>query len=80
MLDDLININRMYQYSLQWFIGYLTSAIDNTDKVDDVQQRIKDLRKYFTYFIYMKLCRSLRQKVIFHFIFQNCYSILMKFP
>lgn len=59
-----MNINRMYQYSLAWFMGHLTSAIDNTDKVDDVQQRIKDLKKYFTYFIYNKLCRSLQEKVL----------------
>lgn len=53
----------MYQYSLAWFVGHLKSAIDNTDKVDDVQQRIKDLKKFFTYFIYTKLCRSLQEKV-----------------
>lgn len=58
-----MNINQMYQYSLAWFVGHLKSAIDNTDKVDDVQQRIKDLKKFFTYFIYTKLCRSLQEKV-----------------
>lgn len=62
-LDELMNINQMYRYSLSWFVGHLTSAIDNTDKVDDVQQRIKDLKKYFTYFIYTKLCRGLKEKV-----------------
>lgn len=53
----------MYQYSLVWFVGHFTAAIDNTDKVDDVQQRVKDLIKYFTYFIYTKICRSLYEKV-----------------
>lgn len=53
----------MYKYSLSWFVDNLTSAIDNTDKIDDIQQRIKDLKKYFTYFIYTKLCRSLQEKV-----------------
>lgn len=65
-LDALMNINQMYQYSLSWFVGHLTAAIDNTDKVDDVQQRIKDLKKFFTYFIYTKLCRSLQEKVKIH--------------
>lgn len=64
-LGELMNINQMYQYSLRWFIGHLTSAIDNTDKVDDVHQRIKDLKKYFTYFIFTKICRSLQEKVYF---------------
>lgn len=53
----------MYQYSLAWFVGHFTAAIDNTDKVDDVQQRVKDLIKYFTYFVYTKICRSLYEKV-----------------
>lgn len=58
-----MNINQMYQYSLAWFVGNLTSSIDNTDKVDDIQQRTKDLIKYFTYFVYTKVCRSLYEKV-----------------
>lgn len=53
----------MYQYSLAWFVGHFTAAIDNTDKVDDVQQRVKDLIKYFTYFIYTKICHSLYEEV-----------------
>lgn len=53
----------MYQYSLTWLIEHLTSAIDNTDKVDDVQQRIKDLKKYFTYFIFKKACCGLKNSV-----------------
>lgn len=53
----------MYQYSLTWFVDHLMSAIDNTDKIDDIQQRIKDLKNYFTFFIYTKLCRSLQEKV-----------------
>lgn len=53
----------MYQYSLMWFVGHFTAAIDNTDKVDDVQQRVKDLIQYFTHFIYTKICRSLYEKV-----------------
>lgn len=71
----------MYQYSLSWFVGHLTSAIDNTDKVDDVQQRIKDLKKYFTYFIYSKLCRSLQEKVChIHDITEQSISSLFKIP
>lgn len=53
----------MYQYGISWFSKCLTSATDCTDKVDDIQQRIIDLKKYFTYYIYTKLCCGLRQKV-----------------
>lgn len=69
----------MYQYSLMWFVGHFTTAIDNTDKVDDVQQRVKDLIKYFTHFIYTKICRSLYEEVcsLEYFIVQyGFYPIL----
>lgn len=55
----------MYQYNLNWFLGIFTAAIDNTDKVDDVQQRIRDFLKYFTYNLYANVCRSIYEKVIF---------------
>ncbi|XP_031619236.1 LOW QUALITY PROTEIN: dynein heavy chain 7, axonemal [Contarinia nasturtii] len=79
-IDEMMNINQMYQYSLSWFVGNLTSAIDNTDKVDDIQQRIRDLKKYFTYFIYTKLCRSLeeKEKIVFSTLLTKNISISEK--
>lgn len=56
-------MNCMNQYSMAWFVGHFTTAIDNTDKVDDVQQRTRDLIKYFTNFIFIKVCRGLFEEV-----------------
>ncbi|KAK3261578.1 hypothetical protein CYMTET_29517 [Cymbomonas tetramitiformis] len=76
-VQDMANIDPMYQYSVTWFSLLFSKAITDSTKSDDLSQRLTFLQEYFTYFLFVNVCRSLfeKDKVLFAFVLASKLQI-----
>ncbi|XP_026203417.1 dynein heavy chain 1, axonemal [Anabas testudineus] len=76
-VSDLSNVDPMYQYSLEWFLGIFMAAIANSERADTLENRIININEFFTFSLYSNVCRSLFEKHKLMFAFLLCARILM---
>jgi dynein heavy chain len=76
-ITELATIDPMYQYSLIWFMNLFVAAISNSDKSDNIEQRVKNINAYFSFSLFSNVCRSLFEKHKLLYSFLLTIRILM---
>ncbi|XP_072239156.1 dynein axonemal heavy chain 1 [Leuresthes tenuis] len=74
---DLSNLEPMYHYSLEWFIGIFMTAVANSNTAETVEKRITNINELFTFSLYSRVCHSLFDKHRLVFAFFLCARIMM---
>jgi len=76
-VTELMVIDPMYQFSLQWFQQLAVIGIDNAPSGGEgADARLNNLISYFTYSIYQSVCRGLFEKHKLLFSFSLCMKIM----
>uniref|UniRef100_A0A803VTG4 Dynein axonemal heavy chain 1 n=1 Tax=Ficedula albicollis TaxID=59894 RepID=A0A803VTG4_FICAL len=76
-VSDLSNVDPMYQYSLEWFLNIFLLGIRNSEKADELTERVQNINNYITFSLYCNVCRSLFEKHKLMFAFLVSARILM---
>ncbi|XP_043978634.1 dynein axonemal heavy chain 1 isoform X2 [Gambusia affinis] len=74
-VSELSNIDPMYQYSFEWFLGIFMKAIASCDTAEE--ERIDQINGYFTFSLYVNVCQGLFEKHKLMFAFYLCARIMM---
>ncbi|XP_060488660.2 dynein axonemal heavy chain 11 [Panthera onca] len=78
VINDLRKINPIYQFSLKAFNMLFHRAIEQADKVEDVQGRVSVLMESITYAVFLYTSQALFEKDKLTFLSQMAFQILLR--
>jgi dynein heavy chain, axonemal len=76
VLNDLVKIDPMYQFSLDWYKALFQRSIEES-REQMFQDRYKSITKYHTLLVYKTACRSLFEKHKILLSMQMCIKLQM---
>ncbi|KAJ3093097.1 Dynein heavy chain 6, axonemal [Quaeritorhiza haematococci] len=76
VIADLAEIDPMYQFSLKYFKNLFNLCIKDSEKAENLQQRIDILRKNITYTTFLNISRGLFEQHKLIFSFMICVEVL----
>ncbi|XP_060528447.1 dynein axonemal heavy chain 2 isoform X3 [Cylas formicarius] len=76
VLNDMGNIDPMYQFALDAYIFLFVKSITKSTKSPILHERIATLNEYHTYAVYKNTCRALFERHKLLFSFHMCVKIL----
>ncbi|KAF8279355.1 putative dynein heavy chain [Trypanosoma cruzi] len=74
-VTELANIDPMYQNSLNAYVAIFQEALQQSEKSEDVDTRIENIRTTFQKSLYRRICRSLFARDQLLFSFTMCLKI-----
>ncbi|XP_017772772.1 PREDICTED: dynein heavy chain 2, axonemal [Nicrophorus vespilloides] len=76
VLNDMGQIDPMYQFALDAYVFLFTQSIDRSTKSQILDERIEILNEFHTYAVYKNTCRAIFERHKLLFSFHMCIKIL----
>lgn len=73
----LVRVNPMYQYSFDWFTQVFRSSIENSNKSNNIDKRLRYLKDHLTYSLFCQVSYSLQQDDCLLFAFLLCCQLMI---
>ena len=76
-IQMLVRISHMYQYSFEWFTKVFRSSIENSNKSNNIEKRLRYLKDHLTFSLFCQVSYSLQMNDRLIFGFLLCCQLMV---